>query len=204
MQKISITRALAELKLLDARITKATDEQMFIALKTKKVNSNMDTQSFMKQSVAKLQSVNDLISQRERIKTAILNSNFVTKVKVGKKEYTVSEAIETKNSIKYKEALLRTLRDQRGRVNNDYEKHKSAVKQSIDNNITQICSRDVKPDAKTIQDLTDMMWKNDPVEIVDGIGIDAVIEELDKEIEEFNSNIDFVLSESNSITFIEV
>jgi hypothetical protein len=208
--RITITRALAELKLLDARIAKATDEHQFIALKTKIVNSNIDNNSFLTQSAASLQSVFDLINRRERIKTAIMYSNHTTMVKIGNKDYTVAEAIELKNSINYKQRLLEVLRelevlrDQRERTNREYEKHKTIVKQSIDNNITQICSRDVKPDAKTIQDLTDMMWKNDPIEILDGIGIDKVINDLNNDIDEFMLNVDFVLSESNSTTFINV
>ena len=202
--RITITRALAELKLLDARIAKATDEHQFVTLKTKKVNSNVDNNSFITQSAAALQSVFDLINRRERIKTAIMNSNHTTMVKIGTKDYTVAEAIELKNSINYKQRLLEVLRDQRERTNREYEKHKTLVKQSIDNNITQICSRDVKPDAKTIQDLTDMMWKNDPIEILDGIGIDKVINDLNNDIDEIMLNVDFVLSESNSTTFINV
>lgn len=202
--RMSITRALAELKLLDARITKHISEYQFVCVKTKKINSNTDTQAFMSQSVSNLQSVHDLIAYKNRIKTAIMNSNYKTTVKIGKTECSVVDAIEMKNTIHYREELLNTLRRQREQTHREYDKHKTTVKQSIDANIAQICSRDVKPDIKTIQDLTDMMWKNDPVEIVDGIGIDNVIDTLQNEVDEFLKNIDFVLSESNSITFIEV
>ena len=42
------------------------------------------------------------------------------------------------------------------------------------------------------------------VKMVDPIGIDEEIEKLENEVETFKHNIDFVLSESNSITTIEV
>ena len=202
--KISITRALAELKLLDSRITKTTYEIKFAVCVTKNTNYNINKNEFCSQTIAKQQSLMDLIARREKLKSAIMKSNAITMVKIGSKEMTVIEAIETKTTIKYKEALLEVLKHQRLQVTKEYEAHKDKVKKAIDANITQICSRDVKPDPSTIQDLTDMMWKNDPVEIYDPIGLDKTIDALTLEIEDFKSNVDFALSENNSLTLIDV
>lgn len=202
--QISITRALAELKLLDSRIEKATNEIKFAICVTKKTNYNIDKNTFTSQTVSKHQSLMDLITRREKLKAAIMRSNATTMVKIGTKEMTVSEAIEMKHTIKYKDDLLNVLRRQRQQVTQEFEAHKAKVKLGIDANITQICSRDVKPDPSTIQDLTDMMWKSDPVEIYDPIGLDKTIESLTAEIEDFRLNVDFALSESNSLTLIEV
>ena len=202
--KISITRALSELKLLDSRISKATSEIKFAVCVTKNTNYNINQNDFTSQVTAKHQSLTDLITRRERLKAAIMKSNATTLVKIGSKEMTVVEAIEMKKTIRYKESLLDVLKRQRLQETKEFEAHKAKVKQAIDANITQICSRDVKPDPSTIQDLTDMMWKNDPVEIYDPLGLDKTIEALTTEIEDFNSNVDFALSESNSLTQIEV
>lgn len=202
--RISITRALAELKLLGSRIEKATNEIKFAVCVTKKTNYNIDKNTFTAQTLAKHQSLMDLITRREKLKAAIMQSNATTMVKIGSKEMTVSEAIEMKHTIKYKEALVNVFRRQRQAVSQEFETHKAKVKQAIDANITQICSRDIKPDPSTIQDITDMMWKNDPVEIFDPIGLDKTIETLVSEIEDFKLNVDFALSESNSLTQIEV
>lgn len=202
--KISITRALAELKLLDSRIEKATNEIKFAVCVTKKTNYGVDKNTFTSQTVSSYQSLKDLIARREKLKASIMKSNANTNVKIGTKVMTVSEAIEMKHTIKYKEELVNVLRRQRAQVTQECESHKAKVKQAIDLNITQICSRDVKPDPSTIQDITDMMWKNDPVEIYDPIGLDKTIESLTTEIEDFKLNVDFALSESNSLTQIEV
>jgi hypothetical protein len=197
---ITITRALAELKLLESRIQKATAEIKFAICVTKNTNYNVNKNEFSSQVTSKHQSLMDLISHREKLKSSIVKSNAVTKVKIGAKEMTVVDAIEMKKTIKYKEVLLDTLKKQRFAVTKEYESHKARVKQSIDTNITHICSRDIKPDPSTIQDLTDMMWKNDPVEIFDPLGLDKMIDALTTEIEDFTSNVDFALSESNSLT----
>jgi len=202
--KISITRALAELKLLNDRITTASNDVKYAICVTKKTNHNVNKNDFTTQTIAKHQSLMDLINRRHKIKSAIMMSNLVTKVHIGSKEMTVAEAIEVKHSIHYKEALLDTLRRQRMTVVNEYESHKARVKQTIDANINNLCNRDVKPDPTVIQELSDMMWKNDPVEIFDPINMEKTIEELKFEIDEFKLNVDFALSESNSLTQIEV
>ncbi len=202
--KITITRALAELKLLDSRISNTTNDINFVVCVTKKTNYNINKNDFTSQTTAKYQSLMDLITRREKLKSAIMKSNASTMVRVANKDMTVIEAIEMKNTIQYKKNLLNVLRRQRTNVTNEFEQNKSRIKQSIDSNIAQICSRDVKPDPTTIQNLTDMMWKNDPVEIYDPISIDKTIEDLTKEIEDFELNVDFVLSESNSLNYVEI
>jgi hypothetical protein len=202
--KISITRALAELKLLDSRINRAIEEIKFAVCVTKKTNYNVNKNDFTAQTTSEYQSINDLINRREKMKAAIMKSNSVTAVKIGTKEMTVSEAIEMKHTISYKKYILEKLREQRLSTTKEFENHKNKVKQAIDANITQICSRDVKPDPATIQDLTDMFYKNDPCEIFDPLGLDKLITQLTAEVEDFELNVDFALSEANSLTQIEV
>lgn len=199
---MSITRALSEIKLLDSRIEKTISEIKFAICVTKNTSSNVNKNDFSSQTTSKYQSLVDLMTRRESLKSAIMKSNASTLVTIGSKEMTVVDAIEMKKTIKYKKTLLDVLRRQRQQVSDEYESHKMRVKKAIDANITQICSRDVKPDASTIQNLTDMMWKNDPVEIYDPIGLDKTIEALTREIEDFTSNVDFALSEKNSLTHI--
>lgn len=202
--RMSVTRALAELKLLDARINKANNEMKFAVCVTKNTNYNINRSDFCAKTTAAFQSLNDLISRREKLKSAIMKSNATTLVKIGSKEMTVVEAIEMKKTISYKVFTLDMLKRQRLQVTKEFEAHKTKVKASIDANIASICSRDVKPDASTIQELSDAIWKSEPVEIFDPLGMDKLIETLTAEIEDFQSNVDFALSESNSLTMIEV
>jgi hypothetical protein len=202
--RISITRALAELKLLDSRINRAIEAIKFAVCVTKKTNFNVNKNDFSAQTSADYQSINDMIDRREKMKAAIMKSNSVTLVKIGSKELTVSDAIDMKHTINYKKYILEKLREQRLSTTREFETHKSKVKQAIDANITQICSRDVKPDPATIQDLTEMFYKNDPCEIFDPLGLDKLIAQLNAEIEDFELNVDFALSESNSLTTVEI
>lgn len=82
MEKMLVTQALNELKLLDDRINKAiNDAVLVIAAKRseKKVNPNLTKEDFEIRAKAGYQSVLDLIERRKKIKAAVVTSNAVTK-----------------------------------------------------------------------------------------------------------------------------
>ena len=203
MSHISITRALVELKTLDARINKHINNSTFIICKTKNKNFNVQEEAFRKNATGDLQSIFDLIERRNLIKTAIMHSNSKTLVNVANIMMTVSQAIEYKKVIDYKTHLLDTLRIQRNSVTLESECHKDKLQAKIDNNIQIICGKD-KSDSAAILSIAESIKKNDPIEIFDPISIDKVIKELELSIEDFSANIDFVLSESNATNFIDV
>lgn len=200
----SITRSLVEIKTLDSRIGKIIDASAFTSYKTKSRNFGLNAEEFRKSALADFQSINDLITRRDSIKNAIVLSNSTTIVSIAEKQMTVSQAIEFKNTIGYKELLLQKLKTQRQMVTVESELHRNRVQTKVDDNIRIICGKDVKADASSIQTITDGITKGDPIEIFDPLGIDKVIDALETEIEDFRANVDFVLSESNALTKILV
>ena len=204
MSSISIARALVELKTLDSRINKITDSTQWIVYKTKNRNHNLSEDEYKKNTLAEYQSLTDLISRRDRLKNAIMKSNSVTEVEVGGNKMTVSQAIEYKKIIEYKQKLLQRLKYQRQQVVVDVESHKQKVQVKIDDNIKVICGKDSKPDENVIKSVSDGITKGDPIEVFDPLGLDKVIKELETEIENFKANVDYVLSESNALTVITV
>lgn len=201
---LSITRCLVELKTLDARISKIIDGTTFIMYKTKQKNYNQSEEEFRKTVLAEYQSLNDLIARRQKIKNAIVLSNATTEVEIAGRKMTVSQAIEFKNTIAYKSALFGEMARQRQQVTIDAEAHRMRVQQKIDDNVRIICGKDSKPDAHVIQTVSDGIAKGDPIDIFDPLNLDVVIKDLETTIREFNANVDYVLSESNALTKIEV
>lgn len=204
MSSISIARALVELKTLDSRINKITDSTQWIVYKTKNRNHNLSEDEYKKNTLAEYQSLTDLISRRDRLKNAIMKSNSVTEVEVGGNKMTVSQAIEYKKIIEYKQKLLQRLKYQRQQVVVDVESHKQRVQTKIDDNIKVICGKDSKPDENVIKSVSDGITKGDPIEVFDPLGLDKLIKELETEIENFKANVDYVLSESNALSVITV
>jgi hypothetical protein len=204
MSSISIARALVELKTLDARINKITGSTQWIIFKTKNKNSNFSEEEFKKTTLSEFQSLNDLITRRDKVKNAIVKSNSVTEVEVGGVKMTVSQAIEYKKTIEYKKKLLGELKRQRQMVTIEFESHKQRVQNKIDENIKVICGKDSKPDETVIKSVSEGISKGDPIEIFDPVGLDKVIKEMETSIEDFVANVDYVLSESNALTTIVV
>ncbi len=204
MSTLTITRALVELKTLDSRINKSIGSSTFIVCKTKNKNYQVQEEEFKRSVQSEFQSINDLVTRRNQIKNAIVESNAKTMVQVAGMEMTVSAAIEYKKVIEYKRKLLSTLEYQRRMATIESEAHRQKVQNKIDENIKIICGKDAKADVNAIQSITDGIMKGDPVEVFDPINIDKVIKDLETSIEDFTANIDYVLSESNALTTIVV
>jgi molybdopterin synthase catalytic subunit len=82
-------------------------------LKSKKNLQQLNVDVFANNSKADYQSINDLITRRNRLKSAIILSNATTKVKIGDTVLTVAEVIERKQSLKYYKTLFDKLKTNR-------------------------------------------------------------------------------------------
>lgn len=204
VSRMSITRALVELKLLNSRINKLIYDEEWIISKTKNRNSHVNEETFSKDVNASYQTLRDLIDRRDRIKAAINTSNASTLIKICGKEMTVAHGIDYKKIMEYRKSFLERLRERRNSVKEEKELHQARLQSKIDDNVRVILGRDAKPDSSVLTSITETLTKNDPIEIYDPLDLDKLIAELDKMIDEFNANIDFVLSESNSLTMIDV
>lgn len=208
MEKMTITRALAELKLLDSRITDKINASSFTtALQAgQKIFGRLTIEEFKSQSAAALQSVLDLIARRDAIKKAIVLSNAKTRVKIGSGEMTVAEAIERKASIKYEKLLLsqltRQLKSAEVEITRGNETANNKALEAINNAFGKETIKN--PDSDVYKSIYDSTYNRLKFELVDAISIGQLIQELSESIQDFESNIDFELSTSNATTFIEV
>lgn len=205
MEKISIHRALGELKLLDAKITKATNNT-FVYSKQASVDkvggvSIKDLEADIKSNY---QSLTDLINRRAKIKSAIIKSNALTEVIVNKVKMTVAEVIDEKASMQYKNNLLNTLTQQYNKVVAGINKVNEDVNVNSEKFIDSLYRDKTQVDTNKIKELKQDYIDKNKLELVDPIGIKKQIDELSEYIYNFEAECDYVLSESNAVTFIEV
>lgn len=207
-RRMTITEALNELKLLESRIQKATYNVIFVgcAKKSSDKIGHQNKETFEKEAKAAYQSVSDLIDMRDKIKAAIVYSNAVTDVTINGVTMKVATAIETKTSIKYKEALLRELSEQFAETTNEMERNNKKVNDQIDKFIETYAgkSSDKSPDSDAIKRLSEDYHANNDYALVDPISIEQKMKTLSDEIEGFKSAVNTALVVQNSITFIEV
>lgn len=208
MRKISITEALNELKLYDARIRKAISNSTFCGA-TKKSFDNVGIikrKDFDDRAKASYQSVRDLISNRNMLKSAIVKSNAETEVEIAGKKMTRAEAIERKNSIEYEEVLLNEMKNQYADATDTVAKENKKVDVQIDKLLETFTGRDSdkKLDKEAMSAISDPYREKNEYEFVDPISIFDKIAELEADIDGFESNVDTVLCISNATSFIEV
>lgn len=197
----TITRALVEIKMLEKRIEKQTSEARFIAITYKGQVSSGEANV----EPAKYQSIRDLIARRDSIKRAIIRSNGVTKVSICGRTYTVQEAIDRKSSIQWEKNLVRKMQEQRSAMINEMERHNTKVQSQLDKLLeTNFGSKDSKSNKDDILTVSESYRKTNLATLVDPIGLDKEIEKLTFDIEEFEKEVDFVLSESNAMTRVKL
>lgn len=202
--QISITRALSELKTLDARIQRLTESTWVAMAINKKVSHTVDQQDFADAVKATKQQLTDLMERRNKIKCAIVQSNAVTKVTIGSTEYTVAEAIERKNTVQQEEALVHALKSQLLKVKAEVEKHNMVAINQLNSLLGQMVSKEASVAQESIDALSTSFREQNFAVLVDPLGIENLVKEMQDSISEFKMNVDFSLSEINAVTKITV
>lgn len=197
--KITITRALNELKLLDSRIDKSINQAVFVDYT---VNGKNSQKEFTPKE--DLQSINDMINRRQKIKSLIMESNAKTEVTIAGQKMKVIEAIETKSSIGYKLKLLGRLKNNLLTVNNIIERTNQNVQERLDNLLISNFGKDKKANEDDFAAVSVPFLKTNEAKLDDKIEIQKEIKALEEFIDTFTSEVDFVLSESNALTTIEI
>jgi len=211
-EKMTVHKALAELKTMDDRINKAIRETTYVlAVKNsaEKING-MTVANFKEKMRSGYQKATDLIARRDAMKRAVVLSNATTKVKVGENEYTVAEAIEMKNhGMEFRSALLRQMNSAYVTAQNDLARNsgetleKKAEKYVLDVIAAQPKDSKMTVDSEAMKTLRKTYIENNTYDLVDPLDVAKIMETLDAEINEFNTEVDAALSVSNALTVIE-
>lgn len=212
MNKMSVTRALAELKRLDDRLNRmTTDQSIFVSVavgqgdKQKVLGVSDTVQNVVAQIQSNRDRVSSMIEMRAKIKAAVVASNAATKVKLGTREMTVAEAIELKKSIDIKRNMLATYRRQVIQANALVAKQNAALEAQIETNLATIYGNEKgKVDASMFEAIAKPQREQKEASLIDPIKINDLIKSLEDEISLVETELDFTLSESNAKTEIEI
>lgn len=208
-ETMTVHKALAELKLLDERIQKTIGEGVY-CVANKHSNdkiSGVSVDEYVKIIQGGYDKATDLIKRRKAIKRAVVLSNAVTKVKIADKEYTVAEAIEMKNhGIEYDKMLKDAMEDSyvKAKMKVDFENGQK-LDERADKYIEAIYgSKEIKTNTDDIKKAKEDFIKANQYELLNPLDILGKIDELEKTISDFMSEVDSALSCSNALTQITV
>ena len=211
-ETMTIHKALAELKTIDSRISKAINDCKF-AVVNKHSNekiSGVPIEEFRKEQEDTFKSACDLINRRNAIKRAVVQSNATAKVVINGIQYTVAEAIDMKNhGMDGKVNLLRQMTMQLKLAEQEIERQNGdQLQQRADNYIKNMYGNqtDLSKMTGDMRSDREKFIAQQTAELVTPMGMDIrkTIKALEDEINAFMIEVDAALSVSNATTTVEV
>lgn len=186
---MTVTRGLAELKLLDKKINRKISSLHLIG---KDLPTPPESQ---------IQSVEDLITERSALKMKIMTSNYATKVTIDGKSITVLQAIEMKTTMEYQSKLCQEMRNQFLIGMREVEQKNLRVEQDLQKILEAAAGTGGTLSDEQIESISKPFLASRTVSLeTGGYNLQEKIEAYIEKYENFISEIDFILSESNSIT----
>ena len=206
-EKMSLHRALAELKLIDARILKAIEQAQptGIAQKDKNVYpTQISKEEFEKAAKASFDSILALIERKNKIKCAIVKKNAETMVKIGNVEMTIAEAINNKSLMLIREGFIKNMTAKHLKAKGELEKNNAKVEANCQSIIeTSVGKDNVKTLKDDVENIQKPYMERNEFHLIDPIGLEAKLQEMETVNMTFNAEVDAVLSEINATTSIE-
>lgn len=208
MATFTVTEALVKLKLGAKKIFDATAGTITGSVSTKAANvapGGFKTVDEFKTEIKKrFESVAGLITFRDKLKKAIVESNAKTNVVVGKKTMTVAEAIETKASVENRKLLLDKLVTEWKALERDVNQKNANLEARADQYVTQLFNQNAGATDVDKANARKSFIENNTALIVTHDSIRGSIEKLKEEIEDFETNVDVALSIVNATTKVTV
>lgn len=208
-EKMTIHKALSELKILDSRIENALAD--FTACRTNKHSNakigGMEIEDYKKENRSMFDSAVALINRRDAIKRAVIRSNAKTVVTIAGNTFSVAEAIEFKNNgIAYQKMLLDLIsRQYKSASERADEYNQRTLLQEAEQKVTTLYgSKESNVAAEAIKATREEYIRLNTLDIIDTIGCQKKIRELSEKIDSFMVDVDSALSVSNATTYIEI
>ncbi len=205
MEKMTLHRALSELKLIDAKIEKAIADILPTGIhqKGKAINNYFTEENFTKAAQSNFDSVMGLIDRKNKIKSLVVIANGATNVTINGQTMTISDAINLKTSIKLQKKFVETLKHrhaqslvQMGKANEQVQKNLQVILESA------LGKENVKTNKDDYDNIATPYLEKNEVKVFDPLGIEARIKEIEEKVSGFEVEVDATLSEINATTFI--
>lgn len=208
-ESMTIHKALAELKVLDSRIDKSIADGVFCAANkhSNEKIGGVPIQDYEKVIQGSYDKVDGLINRQNAIKRAVTLSNAETKVKISDREYTIAEAIWMRNhGIEKMQAVVNVMKRQYKQAQAKVNIQNGAeLEARADQYVTAIYGqKDGKTNTADIEKVRKDFLTANTYELLDPIHILDRIEEMEKKISDFMSEVDAALSCSNALTEITI
>ena len=211
MTTYTITRALSRINALQDKLQKAADLTYVTTVNTIKLNSE-DTLKTLTDLKANIQSVEAIKLEILKLKLKIQESNLSTIVTINNKEMTVREAIELKYLYEnYFSRISNVMTDQLRRSKLKQSVAQTEIENSQQEAIKQLTAMDSSISAEEVESRSkvsiELVRQTKELSVISFNGTEDAENSVKNYIEEISTyleEVDYVLSESNATTTIEV
>ena len=207
---LNIHKALCDLKILNKRINEKIMELDVVNTfkpSNPKING-VSVDDWKKNARAKWDSLQSDIKRRDAIKRAINQSNAVTEITIGGTKYTIAEAIDMKQfGVTYLEAIARKLKDQFSRANQLVNMNNAQVENDAAAYAQSVAGgkdKTVQISPESIEQIRKTYYDQHKSELAEAFTITTELEDLQKTIDDFRSEVDSAISVSNAVTTITI
>lgn len=200
---MSIHRALAECKLIEKKL----EGLSFTFITYAKANQPIQGRSQADVAVmlqGNLQSVTALINNLTILRQAIMQSNAVTTVTINGFTFTVAEAIAYKNILPHMKNLLGQMRQQYTAACNKRDSENQTVQSNLDKYLQTVLGEKGTRKPEDVEAFTKQYFAQNTFNLVDPLNLSEHIQKYNDHIMAFENEVDYVLSESNARTNIQV
>lgn len=206
-ETMTVHKALAELKILDARIYNTINEATYCKAKKHSANkvNGIEVDEFVKSVQSDYDQTADLINRRKAIKRAVCLSNATTKVNISGGEYTVAEAIEMRNhGVELDKMFLQEMSEQYAEAQKTItDMNGKELEDRADKYVIAIYGqKDGKTNIAEIDKLKNDFLVSNQYEMIDPMNVKEKIKTVQDFVDSFMAEVDSALSCSNALTQI--
>ena len=207
IEKMTVHRALAELKTLDTRIQKTISSTRYCFANkhsNTKVNG-VEIDDYIAVMKDNYKSVKALINRRNAMRKAVVLSNATTEVEIAGTKYRVAEAIEMKNHGMYNyQVLVSTIIHDKAVAQEAIDKYNgTTLEKKADDYVIGLYGSKEKASGTEAEATRKAYIGANTYDFVDPLGITSIQQNLEDMIANFSAEVDAALSVSNAITEIE-
>jgi hypothetical protein len=200
-KEMSLHRIIAEIKAAEAKLS-TLNMNAFVF--TVPVDSAEDTVEGKRQSQANFDKIAALLTNLATLKAARNLKNATTEVTIAGVKMTIDAALARKSANVYQLQFLNTLRAQMNAGKTRVDQVQAQIEAKIAQQVTAASTGTKKATEEEIKVFRGMAERNTKLEVVAFDGLKGKIDTMAAELEQFATEVDYVLSEANATTKVEV
>jgi hypothetical protein len=199
--EMSLHRIIAEIKAAEAALSSIHGT---VYVYTAPVDNATETAEGKRLSQIAFDKTVSQLNKLAKLKAARNLANATTKVKIAGVEMTIDEALALKAANSYKTSLVNVLRQQMVNGQTRVQSVQSAIEQKIATQVQAASSGTKKATDEEIKVFRQLAERNTKLDIAVVDGLKERIEQMTAELEAFNTEVDYALSEVNATTKVQV